>query len=213
MAEAMPSDALESELERRLEQLFPEEGERPETNFTPRRESDRALLSELKKVVLAIDWEITPEAVASFLDQVRLLREALREDRVAGVLLNMLGALGYYIQSSRSQVHPWTFPVLNAVFARLEEVVVLTDRPESERRRRIQPEINAYQQLRAKIAQGRPHRPAEAPKETARRAEAGERERPLTAEALARALAELREQLLAEIRSLRLLLEAREAGR
>lgn len=212
MAEAMPANALESELERRLEQLFPEE-EGPERVHAPQPEPDRSLLAELKKIVLSIDWEITPEAIASFIDQVRLLREALREDRVAGVLLNMLGALGYYIQASRSQVHPWTFPVLNAVFSRLEEVVALAAEPENERRRRIQPEINAYQQLRTKIAQGRQRQPVEAAKAAARTGDGGQSERPLTAEVLARALAELREQLLAEIRSLRLLLEARGPGR
>ncbi len=197
MAEAMRSDPLESELERRLDQLFAEGGGHSAAPAAPAG-SDRALLAELKKIVLSIDWEITPEAVSSFVDQVRLLKEALREDRVAGVLLNMLAALGDYIQASRSQVHPWTFPVLNAVFARLEEVTALAGRPEAERRRRIQPEINAYQQLRDKIARERkPQAKAASPEEREPRAP----QRPVTAEMLERAVSEIKELICREIRA------------
>ncbi len=198
MAEAMRSDPLEDELERRLDQLFPEDGP-PPPETAPRKGPDGELLAELKKVVLSIDWEITPEAVAAFVDQVRLLKEALQEDRVAGILLNMLAALGYYIQSSRSQVHPWTFPVLNAVFARLEEVTALAGAPEAERRRRIQPEINAYQQLRDKIAQGRGPRAKAAPPTAG--AEARPTGPPVTAEMLERAVAELKELIRDEVRA------------
>jgi len=207
MAEAMRSDPLENELERRLDQLFPEDGSPPPAPAPPQAGHDPGLLAELKKTVLSIDWEITPEAVAAFVDQVRLLKEALREDRVAGVLLNMLAALGYYVQSSRSQVHPWTFPVLNAVFARLEEVTALAGEPEAERRRRIQPEINAYQQLRDKIAQGRAPRPkAASPAEGAESRQPG---RPVTAEMLERAVAELKELIRSEVRAILRVIETK----
>jgi hypothetical protein len=216
-------DKLSSELENRLDELFRENGpaptapttekpqqrpERPGPAASMTRKAKESPLAELKKTVLSIDWEITPEALDSFLNQVRLLNEAYQRDKVISMFLQILGSLGHYIKSSRSHVHPSTFNVLNTVFTRLDEVVSTPKMPEAARRKLLQSEMNTYQDLRGKIMRRqaaapavKPARPDNAAAETLAQAP-----RVVTPEMLARAVAELKELIRTEIDSLRRLL-------
>ena len=153
MADQSKLDALNAELENRLDELFSEE----ETSGNPGRPDAGRLdpLAELKKVVLSIDWEITQEAVDGFLDQVRLLKEVYRSDKIITILLQVLGSLGQYVKTSRSNVHPHTFMVLNSVFSRLEEIVSVPDMPDAAKRKRLRAEMTNYQALREKIMKRR----------------------------------------------------------
>ena len=223
MANPPKLDKLCSELENRLDELFREDGPVP-TDSTARRAKEtpepsgpaaptarkakESPLAELKKIVLSIDWEITPEALDSFLDQVRLLNEAYQRDKVVTMFLQVLGSLGHYIKSSRSQVHPSTFSVLNSVFARLDEVVSTPKMPEAARRKLLQAEMNAYQDLRGKIMRRRAAAPAAKPaKATDTAAEVpAPASGVVTPDMLARAVAELKELIRTEIDSLRRLL-------
>ncbi|MCU0559034.1 MAG: hypothetical protein MUD16_02435 [Desulfobacterales bacterium] len=150
---------LDSELENRLDELF-RETEAPVAPIAP-KPAAAPPLEELKKTVLSIDWEITADALASFLVQIRQLQAAYRRDAVASRFLQILEALGAYIKTSRSQVHPSTFTVLNSVFARLDEVVSTPAMPENLKRKLLQTEMAGYQQLREKIIQRR--KPERAP--------------------------------------------------
>jgi hypothetical protein len=166
-------------------------------------------LADLKKAVLSIDWEITPEALDSFLDQVRLLNEVYQRDKVATMFLQILGSLGHYIKSSRSKVHPSTFSVLNSVFTKLDEVVNTPKMPEAARRKLLQAEMQAYQDLRGKIMR---RQAAPAAKVAAAAATPAETPAPpsevVTLEMLARAVAELKELIRTEMDSLKRLLKA-----
>lgn len=146
-------DKLDSELERRLDDLF-RESEPPAAPIAPKAAAAQPL-EELKKTVLSIDWEITDEALTRFQQQIGLLQKAYQADKVAGRFLQILGALGAYIKTSRSHVHPSTFTVLNSVFARLDEVVSSPAMPEDRRRKLLQAEMAGYQQLREKIIKRR----------------------------------------------------------
>jgi len=101
----------------RLDELFREDN-LPVEAVNPKSQEPTA--SGAQKIVLSIDWEITPQALESFLDQVRLLKGVYQADKVVIMFLQILGSLGQYIKSSRSKVHPSTFTLLNSVFARLE---------------------------------------------------------------------------------------------
>jgi hypothetical protein len=146
-------DTLSSELESRLDDLFREDGP-PAVPATPAMTQDNPL-GELKKTVLSIDWEITPETIDSFQDHIRLLKEAFQRDKIISMLLQILGSLGQYIKTSRNNVHPSTFTVLNSVFARLEEIVTSPTMPAPVRKKLLQAEMTGYQELRDKILKRR----------------------------------------------------------
>jgi hypothetical protein len=146
-------DTLSSELESRLDDLFREDAP-PAVPARPAMTPDNPL-GELKKTVLSIDWEITPKTIDSFQDHIRLLKEAFQRDKIISMFLQILGSLGQYIKTSRSNVHPSTFTVLNSVFARLEEIVTSPAMPAPVRKKLLQAEMTGYQELRDKILKRR----------------------------------------------------------
>jgi hypothetical protein len=146
-------DTLSSDLESRLDDLFREDGP-PAVPAAPAMTQDNPL-GELKKTVLSIDWEITPETIDSFQNHIRLLKEAFQRDKIISMLLQILGSLGQYIKTSRNNVHPSTFTVLNSVFARLEEIVTSPTMPAPVRKKLLQAEMTGYQELRDKILKRR----------------------------------------------------------
>lgn len=189
-------DQLNSELESRLDDLFREDDPVRSPPPPPKRTAAQPL-EELKKTVLSIDWEITAEALAGLQEQIGLLKVAFQRDKVVSMFLQILGALGQYIKTSRSYVHPSTFTVLNSVFARLDEVVSSPAMPEERKRKLLQVEMAGYQELRDKIMKRRkPIRvaPAEKPAPPAA-ASAGV----VTPEVLAQAIEELKRFIRAEL--------------
>jgi hypothetical protein len=202
VAKSSNFDTLTSELENRLDELFREDGQ-PDVPLPP-REARSQPLAELKKIVLSIDWEITPEAVESFLAQIRLLKEAYQADKIVTMFLQILGSLGQYIKSNRSKAHPSTFSLLNSVFARLEEITSFPKMPELEKRRLLQAEMTAYQQLREKISQRRAADEAKpVPPPPAAKPSASPAPAVITAPMLAQAVAELKDFIRSEMAALR----------
>ncbi|MBI5582173.1 MAG: hypothetical protein HY895_23690 [Deltaproteobacteria bacterium] len=154
MSNTSKLDTLSSELESRLDELFREDAAPPAVPAPPAMTPDNPL-GELKKTLLSIDWEITPETLDSFQDHIRLLKETFQRDKIISMLLQILGSLGQYIKASRSNVHPSTFMVLNSVFARLEEIVTSPGMPAPVRKKLLQAEMTGYQELRDKILKRR----------------------------------------------------------
>jgi hypothetical protein len=196
-------DTLTSELENRLDELFREDGQTKEAS-RPKASSGHPL-AELKKIVLSIDWEITPEAVESFLAQIRLLKEVYQTDSIATTFLQILGSLGQYVKSNRSKAHPATFSLLNSVFSRLEEITSNPKMSEATKRKLLQAELSTYQQVRDKVSQRRAADQAKpAPPTPAAVASSPSPASPVaTAQALERAVAELKEFIRSEIAALR----------
>jgi hypothetical protein len=197
-------DPLNSELENRLNELFSED----ETPAVAERREAKPVspLAELKKIVLSIDWEITPEAVDNYLDQVGILREAYARDKILNSFLQILGSIGQYIKSSRSHVHPNTFTLLNSVFASLDEVISDPKMAEPAKRKRLQAEMLKYQELREKIVKRRSADPKPQVKTAAAAAPAApasDESAGVTSAELARAVSELKELIRSEFQLLR----------
>lgn len=203
MSPPSKTDTLNQELEKRLDELFSEEGP-PAPAAEQRPPKAESPLAELKKIVLSIDWEITPDAVEGFLDQIGLLKVAFQKDKYAAAFFQILGSLGQYIKSSRSRVHPNTFAVLNQVFSGLDEIVSAAGMSEAGKRQRLQEAMQKYQALRDKISK---RRAVESPPAAQRAGEsspaAAAHPSAVTAEELARAVAEIKAFVKAEMDSLR----------
>lgn len=204
MSNTSKFDTLSSELESRLDELFREDAP-PAVPATPALTPDNPL-GELKKTVLSIDWEITPETLDSFQDHIRLLKEAFQRDKIISMFLQILGSLGQYIKTSRGNVHPGTFTVLNSVFARLEEIVTSPAMPAPVRKKLLQTEMTGYQELRDKILKRRASvQPSPAGKATAP-ASAPAVSAPGTVappETLAQAIEELKAFIRSELKALK----------
>jgi len=109
-------------------------------------------LSELKNMVLSIDWEITDEVLSGFLSQIGDLKDSYKNEKIVLMFLQLLGSLGEYIKTNRGDAHPKTFKILNSVYSRLEDVVLAEDMPELEKKKILRAEMNRYKQLRIQVS-------------------------------------------------------------
>ena len=93
MARQNDEDSLSEELESRLDDLFGEDDKYSEGPVTEDSAQDYPL-SELKNLVLSIDWEITDEVLQKFIGQIRDLKTTYKDDKINLTFLQILGSLG-----------------------------------------------------------------------------------------------------------------------
>jgi len=210
---------MDAELESRLEELFGREDAPPSPQEA--RAGGKGLpgpLDDLKSAVLSIDWEITDEGLAQFISQVKKVEASSRDDNIAMMFLQLLGALGDYIRSNRGRAHPKTFKILTSVFSGLEKVVSRPELSELEKKTILRLELKKYNDLRTLIQKKKTRPQPEVstgvsnastgaigatPQSRAAAATARPPEEPLTAKALARAVEELKAFVHNEIEALR----------
>ncbi len=150
MVSESPEDTFSDEVEDRLEHLFGEEepAEMTETNGGAVIDYP---LRELKTIILSIDWEITPEVMAGFVDQIGVLQDKFSDDKIVLVFLQLLGSLGEYIRKNLGQSHPEAFRNLNSLFVELEKIVQDEDLTANEKKRILSTELSKYKQLKGEL--------------------------------------------------------------
>lgn len=174
MAKQTPEDSFADEVENRLENLFGEDelmDESPVENppdaaveapvDTPpeiiadsREETSGETdspLRELKAIVLSIDWEITDEVMMRFVEQVSILQDAYRGDKVVLVFLQLLGSIGEYIRTNLGKSHPDAFRILSSLFSQLDKVAQPGNLSETERKKVLSVELARYKKLKSRL--------------------------------------------------------------
>ena len=143
-------DQFSEEVEDRLQNLFGEEepaegAEKKGADIKPNP------LRGLKTVVLSIDWEITDEVMTSFAEQVAVLQDTYRNDKIVLVFLQLLGSIGEYIRTHLGQSHPDAFKILTSLFSELERIVQSEDLTEVERKKILSVELGKYKKLKNQL--------------------------------------------------------------
>ena len=108
-------------------------------------------LKDLKSTILAIDWEITDDALEAFIYQVDGLKEQFEDDKVVMTLLKLLKSLGKYIRAHKSKAHPDTIKRIMAVYSVLEKSVSDDELGQAEKEKMLLEEVRLFQQLKSKI--------------------------------------------------------------
>jgi len=150
LADSKDVDTLSTELEDRLDDLF---GEDEDTMEDSQKDSQAQnyTLSELKNLVLSIDWEITDELLQRFLQQLEDLKLTYEHDKIVLTFLQILSSLGEYIKTNQGNAHPKTFKILNSVFSRLDKVVREEDLTEAGKKQLLRLEMSRYKKLREQV--------------------------------------------------------------
>lgn len=143
-------DQFSEEVEDRLQNLFGEE-EPSEAAEIKRADIKPHPLRDLKTIILAIDWEITDEIMTSFVEQVAVLQDTYRNDKIVLVFLQLLGSIGEYIRTHLGQSHPDAFKILTSLFTELERIVQSEDLTEVERKKILSVELGKYKKLKNQL--------------------------------------------------------------
>jgi hypothetical protein len=63
--------------------------------------------------------------------------------------------VGVYIKTNRAKAHPSSFKILNSVFSSLDKVVLSKNMSDSDKRNILSSEMNRYKKLRTLVAQSK----------------------------------------------------------
>ena len=140
-------ESVTREVRNRLEDLFGESDDTtPPTNVSDMPDED--LLTDLKSIILSIDWEITDEVMGRFIDETKGLKDNFKNDRVLVLFLQILSSLGKYIRSNKGKTHPSAFKILNSAFRCLEKILLTKSITETEKKKLLLVEVNRFKELK-----------------------------------------------------------------
>ena len=113
--------------------------------------SDESPLRELKAIVLSIDWEITDEVMLRFVQQVTVLKDSFKDDKVALVFLQLLKSIGDYIRVNLGKSHPNAFKILSSLFTQMDKVVHSETLTDPEKKKMLAVELDKYKELKNRL--------------------------------------------------------------
>lgn len=134
----------------RLDDLFGDT-DVSEMTLNEKNEPKESPLRDLKAVILSIDWEITDKMMNRLIEQIGRLRKVYQKDRIILLFLQLLQAIGKYIQTYKVKAHPDAVKLLNAVYVSLEKVIQNKDMAQGERKRILSAQIARFQKLKERV--------------------------------------------------------------
>ncbi len=115
-----------------------------------------AMISDLKSVVLALEWEITDQVMQKLGEEISKLEESCKDDKIAVAFLQLLGSLGKYIQKKRAEAHPESINLLHSVYENLEAAMLSEDMSDAVKKKMLVTQVNKYKQLKEQISIQKP---------------------------------------------------------
>jgi hypothetical protein len=192
------NDAINDEVDGRLDNLFGDEDTAADI-LQDSHESDDSPLRELKTIVLSIDWEITDEVMVNFVEQIAVLKDRLKDDKIILVFLQLLGSLGEYIKINKGKSHPGAFKILTSLFNELDKVVQSEDLTESDKKKILAAEITKYKTLKEQLIKAKPKKEEKEPEISPDNKTA----EPVDMKYLATAISEIKQLIETEFKALR----------
>ena len=111
------------------------------------------VLTNLKAIVLGIDWEISDAALLRLGEEVSRLEKVFSDSRAKLIFLQGIGAIGNYVRSTKSKAHPDAFKILHSFYHGLERIYneVLSKTQEKEILLAEVKKFNAFKSVIAKV--------------------------------------------------------------
>jgi hypothetical protein len=122
------------------------------TSATPVDDSRQSSpLTTLKSIVLSMDWEISDPILTEFILELIRLKIVLKDDGIIVKCLQLLEAIGKYIQQKKAQTHPDSIRLLQSIYRDLEILLLSKGVSETTRRSIIADEIAQFKKLKEKL--------------------------------------------------------------
>jgi pilus assembly protein FimV len=120
-------------------------------HLLPSSQYQKKVLTNLKTILLGIDWEMNDKEFVRLDEEVTRLQQVLGGSKTKLILLQGIGSLGNYISFAKSGTQPDAFKLLHSFYEGLEKVhqEVL---PESQEREILLAEVEKFNDFKAAIA-------------------------------------------------------------
>jgi len=113
---------------------------------------EESSISRLKTIVLSIDWEITDENLQDFNDELLVLKEEQREDKVNLVYIQALEKIGKYIAKEKSNSNHNAVKLLQTFFYTLEKNISSGTVTDEERKKALAEDVKKFEKLKDQIS-------------------------------------------------------------
>jgi hypothetical protein len=145
---------MKAQVDSRLDDLFSEVQSAPENqdNQIESPESPESPLKPLKAILLAVDWEITDETLASLLRELKRLEEIYSEEKIPFTLLQILGSIAKYVRLNKGKAYPAAIKLINSAYVALEKTVTTQGMLQQEKERLLLTEVAKFKKLKEEIA-------------------------------------------------------------
>ncbi len=162
-------DTMKEDLEDRLDAFFKDdEDEQPVPPFgsaqsetlpqkasvpegpAPAKKSVKPL-ENLKAVILSMEWEINDEIMNAFIDEVDVLTQQYKGNRIYQLFLKLHDSIGKYIKIKKAAAHPSSIQFLNGLFESFESVVMNPEQKSVDVEKIVLKEVNNFKMLKKRI--------------------------------------------------------------
>jgi len=138
------------EVQSRLEDLFGEGG-KASVSMEDSAVPEDFPLSNLKAIVLSVDWEIDDEVMARLVDEIGRLENNYKDDKILLSFFRLLGSVGKYIKTRKADAHPDSIKLLNSAYNSLEKVLLSKDITPAEKKQILLLQVTAFKKLKEQI--------------------------------------------------------------
>jgi hypothetical protein len=149
--EELKQGEMKAQVDSRLDVLFSEPQSAPES-LDDQSDFSESPLKPLKAILLAVDWEITDETLATLLREVKRLEGIYREEKVPFTLLQILASMGKYVRLNKGKTHPTTIKLINSAYLALEKTVTTPGMTQQEKERLLLTEVAKFRKLKEDIS-------------------------------------------------------------
>jgi hypothetical protein len=113
--------------------------------------ANESLLSALKTILLEIDWQITDQSMQKFDIEINKLERIWSTDKNFLTLLQMMRAIGSYINKNKLDSHPDSIKLLSTVFQHFEKMALSEDLSLEEQQELVAADLEKFTQLKKQI--------------------------------------------------------------
>ena len=138
------------EVQSRLDDLFGEGG-KASVSIEDSAIPEDFPLSNLKAIVLSVDWEIDDEVMAKLVDEIGRLEETYKDDKTLLSFFRLLGSVGKYIKTRKAEAHPNSIKLLNSAYNSLEKVLLSEDITPAEKKQILLVQVTEFKKLKEQI--------------------------------------------------------------
>ncbi len=112
-------------------------------------------LTQIKTIILGLDWEITDEALQDLADEIEQLRnlEQFQNDKVSQVYLQALDKIGNYVLSEGASAHPNAIKLLMTLFYDFDKITSSDHITGAEITALLKADVRKFKILQYQIAQ------------------------------------------------------------
>ncbi|MBF0233019.1 MAG: hypothetical protein HQK65_08270 [Desulfamplus sp.] len=118
-------------------------------------EMEDHIISELKSIILSLDWEISDEIIHRLDKEVNRLQRHWQNSKIHLSFLQMFKSIGNYVLSKGSNTHPDSISLLNSLYKNFEQIALNPSMKMEDQKAILLEEMKKFNALKKTISSGR----------------------------------------------------------